>query len=832
MLTSALMMGGVAASLCGVAGAKFVGPKLLASMAMPEPDFKLGDSLAFDSVLDDGMTITSKAGHYYRVIEISGIDDTTLSSSAKETNRVKRHRALKYITAGTPPSRLKIFHIRDKVHYAFDAEFQEEEYLLKEMHEKTLKHFEHCYRNRIFLVLEQQVSKRPLKRTKLKPCLATLEAHTKDLLSALKDFNPVALRFKSKQNKKISPLLSFWATLVNLNTMKLPPGDTAVRGLNEQLALSDISYERAKQDGTVVVQNEHGKTFHRFMTINAWEDGATSSEQILNQILSLPYELVVFSDFIGMDKGVGMFYLDYQKKQATMAFGGNSLREDYEDAIDVVDEGKTLACTFQVTVHYQAKDVATLDVIEDKVRAIFYDFSIKPVVEKRSAEYVYHLRLPGVHSKRVLNRGSTFLSHNAAHFCSFRGSAEGLIASDWGPGPIALLKTINQGAYFYTHHVSEAKEANALVVMVGVPGSGKTMLAQFLIYQGFRFPEYKAVLFDRHNGLRIGVEMNGGDYNDRNESFYLSPFLCEPTKRNLSFLQGFLLMLAGLEKVDDKGDVVHDAQDIRAADKALNIIFNHIPPEGRLLSRMFKDGVFDSGPLKDGLEKWAIGSQADLFNGQKEVDGKLVAYDSLNFDKRVTAFELGDMLDNAQEATPVIKYIIHRLKEKLGETGQPHLVFFDETKAMLTHPLMAAHIQKTCNEIRKLRGVPVLAFQSLNGVADTDEGDTILKNATRMFLFKDEGGSETFLRERLKLNDQEVSFVLGRDNASVYSEHPVLLKTGSKETGSRILDIDLSYLGKHLRVFASGKEKVLQMKRYQQQSSSTWKSQFLNQEEE
>ena len=106
-----------------------------------------------------------------------------------------------------------------------------------------------------------------------------------------------------------------------------------------------------------------------------------------------------------------------------------------------------------------------------------------------------------------------------------------------------------------------------------------------------------------------------------------------------------------------------------------------------------------------------------------------------------------------------------------------------------------------------MRQSATLAFQSPDGIPKTPVGDMIRQQCQTAFFFRNANSRREDYHE-WPLTESELDFILGRDFREV--RYAVLVKKYS--TGqSAILNIDISMLGAHMKIFNSGRPAVIEV---------------------
>ena len=137
---------------------------------------------------------------------------------------------------------------------------------------------------------------------------------------------------------------------------------------------------------------------------------------------------------------------------------------------------------------------------------------------------------------------------------------------------------------------------------------------------------------------------------------------------------------------------------------------------------------------------------------------------------------------------------------------------------------MREKILEAILEVRKIGGVMCMGFQSLSLFKSTQKGSSFLDNIANYIIFPTNSQSELQeMKEMIGLTDNEISFL---SNAGTNSRQVLLKMKLSNQ--SAILNIDLSRLGNHLKVFSSSSDNVALVKKLKQEYPNEWRQHYLN----
>ena len=199
--------------------------------------------------------------------------------------------------------------------------------------------------------------------------------------------------------------------------------------------------------------------------------------------------------------------------------------------------------------------------------------------------------------------------------------------------------------------------------------------------------------------------------------------------------------------------------------------------------------------MRTNVAPWADLTQfGNYFNGET---------DSLDLKtKRLIGFDMTTVLSDPTLAPPIIDYFVHKIRNISLETGDPSLIFIDETAPMLeaSPRFRETFVQVLLREGRKARQAALVAFQTPGAVNATGIGDMIRQQCQTVLFFRNRNSQASDYQD-FGLTESEIDFVIGKD----YREYPYAVLVKKYATGqSAILNIDFRALGKFMKIFNSG----------------------------
>lgn len=773
----------------------------------------LKDTLPFDYIWDDKITLQSKNGMLSRLIKIKGSNTDNLTTDEIHHLFLKRKKWLDELAQMNVV--IKVLTTREEISRTLEGTYDTD--ILQSVHDKWMEQFDRTFLNYHYIVLcvAPQLSS-PF--DKLKDNIYGRKTETTSFhehilrealaltLEALHDLEPKII----ENNGYLSPLLNFWTQMIHCRSAPLKP---LTSHLSDQMVSCQIGFDTQK--GRIHWEDDQGKRYGAIISLNKWDKD--SSPQLMKELSSLRGQFIIFQLLKGFSKPKALLYLMDQKKQRNLLedlFPNDQVRQEFEAAIELITSDQASLYGYQCSLILISNTEQELVSLVEEARRIFKSYGVLPIQETTTIEYVWRSLFPGNES---FLRQTHPLSHNVSHLLTFDHEPKGYARCDWGEGPLRLFKTSSGSSYALQVHASEEKEALANSIVIAPAGSGKTTFFQHLIGGALRHQKLRAYIFDRFNGTHIFTQSMGGNYIDfsNQETAFLNPFYCEDTPQERAFLPQLLCMMAGAQ----------DEESIEHAQRAIKILFK-VPKEQRLFTHLIDDLFPAQSLIKRRLLPWGEGGAlGEWFNGSRQINDKREAYDALDLTShRLVAFEMTAIQANPQITNTLTQYIIHRIRRVIREEALPHFIFIDETAPLIQDNYFKSSVGVFFKEHRKLRGSINVCFQNVKDLKESGISSVILDQCPTRFLFPNPSAKREDYVD-FDLTDSEWAYVKGESKLSRSLKHSVLVKRFNE---SVILDCDLSSLGPQLKLYRSGSEAVKLVKHLQQQWSHQWVEQYLN----
>jgi type IV secretory pathway VirB4 component len=569
---------------------------------MPQPaESRLSDLLQFDRC-DDGETIRTKDGALVQTLLLRGIDVGGMTSEELDSYIVRRKAWFEKIS--NSKLTIKVLTARDLASYELAATYEHP--MLQAIHDTWNRDFERVFVNRdvvVFTAAKDGRAERQALRDAVRDATDSLAAYGPELLNNGSD--------------NYSPLLSFWATLVNGFPTRI--GSFTDR-LSERLVANTVQF--GPEEGMIRYIDGSATLYSAVLSLSEW--GEESAGRIILDLLRLEGRLTILQIIQGLDKAQAVFDLAKNSRQALLGFKNPFTSGDFEEAEANIQGDRASYLRHQLSIFLTAETREELDRLISQARRVFFNYGLKPAIEGAAAEWLWRCRLPGFDT---FVRPTNLLSHNLAHLCSFQREPAGVERCDWGEGPLRVFKTASGGAYSFQLHASDQKEALANAAVIAPAGQGKTTFFQHLIGGALRHDRLRAYIFDRFNGTRIFTQAMGGTYIDLVDETMsqLNPLQVDDTQEHRTFVHQFLMQLAGVDD-DESREVVT---------RGVDAIFG-VAKSKRSLNSVLQTGFDTGSKVKKGLLKWTGDSPyARWFNGERDsldvAGSRLVAFEMTGY---------------------------------------------------------------------------------------------------------------------------------------------------------------------------------------------------------
>ena len=789
----AAMAGIALASTIAAIGGLALVPTIMRGILPSPRESHLSDFLPFESIGRDGRTVLLRDGGLARYYIAGGLDQTFADTG--EGIRVAKLR-MEFLNALSELDvTVRIFTLRRKISADRDDIYHNP--IASEIARKWNERFResHCTINVIALSGKSAQK---------------LEESEQALESTLSIYNIRNLTQDPNGNPQRMTLGGFLGSQVSPTSMPAPAGTGD--NLSDALA-GDVVWFRP--DGIIEFTSGELKTYA--MAIGLKRIGDDMSAAMSTELASLPVEMSISRYVKPMGKAEALLKLEQHARLAsTSSFSPISTLQSFAEAQHMAegsDDSKSALCAYSQTIFIYADGIDTLLAHEKRVRQVLSANGATAARETGASQASWFLQFP---TFDLLPRPYRLFTFNIAFDFTLDKPAMGLDHCDWGEGPIANFTTLSNTVYQHQFHVSGENAALGHGVAIAPSGSGKTLLMEFLSMMASRHRNLRHFFFDRYHGTAIYNLAMGGKYLSLNSDPLpfaatggMNPFDCEDSEENRAFLK---LWLSSISGCDEHGDIVEISD-------AVDMAFDELQRGERSLSSIHEAAFSPGSKIRNGLFRWVSQTgYGPIFNAER---------DSIDVDGNwLTTFDMTRLLDDPKLAAATVHYLMHRIRDAMRRGNAPGFIFIDETEPLLRDPGFRKLFAISLQEFRKMRGAVVSVFQRPEAIRDLGISQLVRQQSGTWYLFQNPGARASDYAE-FELSEREMAFVLGQSAIARKARRSILIKRPSN-LESVILDIDLSALGPHLKIFSSSASDIALVSELYRKLEGNWIKRYLD----
>lgn len=757
--------------------------------------------------LDNQGIVRTKQGDYCVVLKIEGLSWTTLDDH--EVNFEQTLRAKLFAIIADP--RFALYHtiIRSKVSPLLNAKY--DGLAADLLHQDYVKQLQdnNLFTNDLYLtiVLKGSGSKGNRISSRINHWLSSLSHHLNQQHAqikhedAIKLINEVTLRITTSLQKYqvyrlgihktergiFAEPLQFFSRILNWENHPVLaiPADIANYLPKRRLF---FGYKDIESRG-----NNLNETKYASM-LSLKEYPTHTYPGMLDELLQLPIEMVITQSLLFQHAQTSRESLELQLRRLQQA------RDPDQKGIALLEQalGDLVGGEFRFgyqhfTVMIVNDDLTLLEKNIADVTKHLSECGIIAIREHLNLEAAFWAQFPG--NFRYIVRKALINTNNFASLCSLNNSPVGhRDGNHWGEA-VTILKTTSQAPYYFNFHPFHSDVGHTLIM--GMTGSGKTLLTCFLIAQALKF-NTRVFYFDKDRGAETFMRGIGADYSllGHGVSSGLNPLQLPDTRRNRRFLVNWLASL-----LNAWGDVLNSS-DIEVIHHAVRLNYEQLKPHQRTLANL-ADAFGRRGPgtLRSRIDQWhSDGALADYFGAE---------HDQLKLTNRFYCFEMGELLDKSSElARPsVLFYLFFRIQLALDENPShtPTIICLDEAWALLDNAIFATHIKNWLKTFRKRNAIVLLLSQEVTDVSKASISESINAETVTKIFFPDNNPLKEVYRDIFHLSEREIALL------QHYSTHNryFLIKQAQQTT---VATLDLSHLTRWIPYLSSNSDtlKLLQ----------------------
>ncbi len=338
-----------------------------------------------------------------------------------------------------------------------------------------------------------------------------------------------------------------------------------------------------------------------------------------------------------------------------------------------------------------------------------------------------------------------------------------------GP-PLMVTKTKGNSQFRLSFHMGDL--AHGLVI--GPPGSGKSVLLSSIALQFLRYPEGQVYIFDKGRSSRAATLSVGGNFFDLgnfdsdNPSLSFQPLSNIDDEQERAWASEWLISIL-------QRDIVVTPETKRLLWDGLNALAAQ-NKSSRTLSVLA--ALVQSEEIKQALEPFVSGGAL----------GKLLDADKDSFEYGSwQSFEMEGLMNTRSAVMPVLSYLFHKLEKRF--TGSPTLLILDEAWLFLDEPQFSEKIREWLKVLRKKNVSVIFATQQLSDVINSNISSAVIESCpTRIFLPNPNARDKTVSHfyESFGLNSRQIDIIsMAEPKRDYYFQSP---------EGSRIFELGLGPL--------------------------------------
>ena len=542
----------------------------------------------------------------------------------------------------------------------------------------------------------------------------------------------------------------------------------------------DVANTRVTFRGTTIALSD-GAVGDKLGAIFAVKNYPAKTDALMLDELNLPVDMVVTHSFVPINANIMAGRIKRQLRLMQAANDGAvSLAQELELAQDDLESKRLIFGEHHMTVAVYARTQAALDDIAAEIRNISATSGINLISEGFGARAHYMAQHPGNTGAR--SRKAAITNHNFADLATFHRTPLGKTGPEvpWGV-PITLFPTPERSGFRFNFHEQGAPDREPTgghTLILGRPGSGKSVLAAFLMTMARR-AEARIFVFDYRAGMEMAVRALGGSYSTvrAGRPTGLNPLQTEIDPRGQAWLADWLASL--LERRDRPLTPVQTNR--------LQEVVRQNASAGHAGLRNWSDfasllvSTDDEGDLFERMQEWtAEGRYGWIFGANAE--------DSFSIEGDVAGFDLTGILDSEseRERMAVLSYLFRRV-ERVIEDRKPTIIVIDEAWKALDNAYFAERLSNWLVTARKQNAVVVMMTQYASQLERTRTGKTIVEAVPTQVLLPNIRASASDYA-MLGLSDKELDVLLGVGSAS-------RLALVRDDRGAVVIDADLSALG-------------------------------------
>ena len=546
------------------------------------------------------------------------------------------------------------------------------------------------------------------------------------------------------------------------------------------------------------------KLYSSIISISSYKN-KTFTPEMLNKILRLDNNLKVFQTIRKIASTSIQFMINRQIDSIKSFLKDQSLIDELEALEGAVIRDEKQMYNYSMVFQITNKDIDKIKRTIREISSIMDGYGYRVVVEKTNLENAFWETFPSFNNKTDLLRARILEGDAVATLNTLPASAQGFEKNSWGNEALTHFKNSMNGVYSFNLHPTAEEQVLGHTLFIGAPGQGKTVLALFTLLNALKYEKVnplRALLLDKLKGMKIFCDYMEFDYTDFTEKeakIGLNPLQLEDNEFNRSFLVQWLKVLTESFTPEDEKKINEALVQLSTIDR-----------EERNLSEL-KQGLGikkNDNDITVALYNYINGSNASLFNAHK---------DTLEFTEQVSAFNMDRIFQSSQKDIELtLLYMLHRFREKAKNEPAPSILLVDELPNYLRNENVIKILEQQLLEIRKAEMVFVGLTQKWEQIRDSGLD---LSTFAHVVIYPNTSANKD-MAEYLSLTDSELEFI------KTATGRKVLIKN-TLNGSSVILDINMSKLGKLIKIFSGSTTDVHKMEELKKQFGEKWREEFI-----
>ncbi|MPR09533.1 VirB4 family type IV secretion system protein [Microvirga tunisiensis] len=774
-------------------------PQVLDRLMPPPNQDRLADFLLFDRMISPAI-IKMSDGRYAMMIKIRGAE-LTFSTEEKHEDLYQRRKHMLDDLQKYGIDQVNLFQSKERDPIRQEATHKNP--MLRGVAEAWNANFKHTYRlTHVMMLICRGGSD--------EDAIERMDNAARFVCDSLKSYNCSVMREGPDHSPEDGPLAAL-AAVISPVTRPKPTGLDWQDRVSDLLTADTVSF---REEAKGIISFSNGVTKKYAVVIGIRDCGEKSMESVMRDVLSIDAEMTVYHGIQPLQSAKETLSLNREKRAAPVMNLSVTAAAEYDEVLAMVEgqQSGNKASTLMYSMHIivYAESVKDCTRAESEINSILSRTGGTPVRERKIAQAVWFSQFQ---YDRFWPRMYRMLSSNIAANLYLHRINEGLKKSDWLNEPLTYFRSMYGAAYSFQLHSTEHREAPAHAVMIGPTGQGKTTFMSFIAGQAMRLPNLRVFLFDRHEGMRVFTTCANGKYvtfDGDTASANMNPLHLPDRIENRRFLIRFLKHLADVDSPADEQEIA----------RAIEIVYDgNLPMKNRKLKDIYTGAFSAHGNVRANMIRWIDESAyGAYFNADS---------DTLDLrSNRLVGFDMTHILkEDGKIAGPVMDYFTHRLRMLADETGDPSLIFVDETEPMLANPKFAKDfVQVGLQEGRKKRQAYILAFQRAGAIKAAGISELIRTQCQTAYFFRNPTALASDYDE-FDLNASELDFILGRE----FQNFPYAVLVKKFSTGeSAVLDINLASIGKYFNAYQSGITNLRILRHMQEKHGDDFLEPYLN----